>query len=77
MKINQAITFILINILREERPDSPGVVPHTFKELFREAYLDRSLTFTFKISMVEVYKSSLRDLLVRRPTRTIEPSAKW
>lgn len=60
----------------EGRPDSPGVVPHTFKELFRQAALDSSLTFTFTISMLEVYKGSLRDLLVRRPTRPTETSAK-
>lgn len=60
----------------EGRPDSPGVVPHTFKELFRQAALDSSLTFTFTISMLEVYKGSLRDLLVCRPTRPTEPSAK-
>ena len=77
MTISQDITFILINILQEGRPDSPGVVPHTFKELFRQDDLDNSLTFTFTISMMKVYKGSLRDLLVRRPTRTIEPSVKW
>lgn len=60
----------------EGRPDNPGVVPHTFKELFRQAALDSSLTFTFTISMLEVYKGSLRDLLVSRPTRQTEPSAK-
>ena len=70
MKINQAITFILIIILQEGRPNSPGVVPHTFKELFREDALDYSLTFIFTISMLEVYKQSQSDLLLRQSTRT-------
>ena len=65
MNINQVITFILINILQEGRPDNPCVVTQTFMEPFREVALDCSLTFTFKISMLEVYKRLMRDLLMR------------
>ncbi|XP_052192652.1 kinesin-like protein KIN-14U [Diospyros lotus] len=43
--------------------DSPGIVLRALKELFRQASLDASASFTFTISMLEVYLGNLRDLL--------------
>ncbi|KAH9329330.1 hypothetical protein KI387_001438, partial [Taxus chinensis] len=60
----------------EGRQDSPGVVPRTIQELFRQAALDGTSTFTFTYSMVEVYMRCLQDLLVHRPTRFTDPSPK-
>eukprot|EP01018_Ginkgo_biloba_P038434 Gb_33955 [translate_table: standard] len=50
----------------EGRPDCPGVVPHTIQELFHQATLDSTVTFTFTFSMLEVYMGYLRDLLAPR-----------
>uniref|UniRef100_A0A5B6YVW4 Putative kinesin-like protein KIFC3 n=1 Tax=Davidia involucrata TaxID=16924 RepID=A0A5B6YVW4_DAVIN len=54
--------------------DSPGIVPRALEELFRQASLDSSASFTFSISMLEVYLGNLRDLLAPKPSyRAYEP----
>ncbi|KAH9295673.1 hypothetical protein KI387_039261, partial [Taxus chinensis] len=50
----------------EGKPDCPGVVPHAIQELFRHSFLDRTVTFTFAFSMLEVYMGNVRDLLSSR-----------
>ncbi|KAK3005840.1 hypothetical protein RJ639_015773 [Escallonia herrerae] len=48
--------------------DSPGVVPRALKELFHQASLMSATSFTFSISMLEVYLGNLRDLLALKPS---------
>lgn len=43
-----------------------GIVPRAIKELFSHASQDSSSTYSFSISMLEVYMGSLRDLLAPR-----------
>ncbi|XP_073393077.1 kinesin-like protein KIN-14O isoform X2 [Physcomitrium patens] len=49
--------------------DDPGVVPRSLRRLFEEASYDTNIQYSYSLSMLEVYKGSLRDLLVARPTR--------
>ncbi|CAM8926016.1 unnamed protein product [Rhodiola kirilowii] len=44
--------------------NQPGIVPRALKELFCEASADNSSSYSFSLSMLEVYMGSLRDLLV-------------
>ncbi|KAA8544993.1 hypothetical protein F0562_019790 [Nyssa sinensis] len=54
--------------------DSPGIVPRALEELFRQASLDSSASFTFSMSMLEVYLGNLRDLLAAKPSgRAYQP----
>ncbi|TKY52162.1 Kinesin-1 protein [Spatholobus suberectus] len=46
----------------------PGIIPRALEELFRQASLDNSSSFTFSMSMLEVYMGNLRDLLAPRPS---------
>ncbi|KAH1192074.1 Kinesin-like protein KIN-14U [Glycine max] len=46
----------------------PGIIPRALEELFRQASLDNSSSFTFTMSMLEVYMGNLRDLLSPRPS---------
>ncbi|KAM0833612.1 hypothetical protein ACQ4PT_064144 [Festuca glaucescens] len=46
--------------------DNLGVVPRAIQELFSHASQDSSSTYSFSISMLEVYMGSLRDLLAPR-----------
>ncbi|XP_057498459.1 kinesin-like protein KIN-14U [Actinidia eriantha] len=48
--------------------DSPGLVLRALKDLFRQASFDSSASFTFSISMLEVYLGNLRDLLAPKPS---------
>lgn len=48
--------------------EKPGIIPHALEELFRQASLDNSSSFTFTMSMLEVYMGNLRDLLAPRPS---------
>ncbi len=65
-------------LLQEGNKDQPGVVPRTLQRLFDEAYVDTSVSYTFSLSMLEVYKGSLRDLLVcQQPARCTDPASKW
>lgn len=48
--------------------EAPGIIPRVLKALFSEASLGSSTSFTFSISMVEVYLGSLRDLLAPKPS---------
>jgi hypothetical protein len=65
-------------LLQEGNKDQPGVVPRTLQRLFDEAYVDTSVSYTFSLSMLEVYKGSLRDLLVcPQPVRCTDPASKW
>ncbi|TVU23844.1 hypothetical protein EJB05_26227 [Eragrostis curvula] len=45
-----------------------GIVPRAIQELFSHASADSSSTYSFSISMLEVYLGSLRDLLAPRQT---------
>ncbi|XP_028770774.1 kinesin-like protein KIN-14U [Neltuma alba] len=54
--------------------EQPGIIPRALEELFRRASLENSSSFTFSMSMLEVYMGSLRDLLAPRPcTKAYEP----
>ncbi|CAM6009960.1 unnamed protein product [Sphagnum balticum] len=48
----------------EGNKDQPGVVPRTLQRLFEEACFDNTVSYAFSLSMLEVYKGRLRDLLV-------------
>ncbi|KAF3670871.1 putative kinesin-like calmodulin-binding protein-like isoform X2 [Capsicum annuum] len=48
--------------------ESPGIIPRVLQELFHLSSLDSSASFTFSISMLEVYLGSIRDLLAPRPS---------
>ncbi|XP_070024744.1 kinesin-like protein KIN-14U isoform X2 [Nicotiana sylvestris] len=52
----------------EGTTESPGIIPRVLQELFHLSSLDSSASFTFSISMLEVYLGSLRDLLAPRPS---------
>ncbi|KAK7344200.1 hypothetical protein VNO77_13550 [Canavalia gladiata] len=57
--------------------EQPGIIPRALEELFRLAPLDNSSSFTFTMSMLEVYMGNLRDLLAPRPSgRQYEPTTK-
>ncbi|XVF06251.1 hypothetical protein REPUB_Repub06bG0031700 [Reevesia pubescens] len=45
----------------------PGIVPRALEELFNQVSLDNSSSFTFSMSMLEVYMGNLRDLLASKP----------
>ncbi|KAM7476935.1 hypothetical protein LguiB_024178 [Lonicera macranthoides] len=51
--------------------DSPGILPRALEELFRQASIDKTTSFTFSISMLEVYLGYLRDLLAQKPSRRV------
>lgn len=58
-------------------PDCPGIVPHMIQELFQQASLDGTVSFTFSFSMLEVYMGHLRDLLTSQSTNlSIQMDAK-
>lgn len=50
----------------EGTSDNLGVVPRAIQELFSHAAQDTSSTYSFSISMLEIYMGSLRDLLAPR-----------
>ncbi|XP_058076732.1 kinesin-like protein KIN-14U [Magnolia sinica] len=52
----------------EGTSDQPGIVPRAMEELFHQASQDSSVSFTFSMSMLEVYMGSLRDLLAQKPS---------
>lgn len=61
----------------EGTSDCPGIVPHMIQELFLQASLDRTVSFTFSFSMLEVYMGHLRDLLTSQSTNlSIQMDAK-
>lgn len=52
----------------EGTTESPGIIPRVLQELFHLSSSDSSISFTFSISMLEVYLGSIRDLLAPRPS---------
>ncbi|KAK2402950.1 P-loop containing nucleoside triphosphate hydrolase superfamily protein [Trifolium repens] len=46
--------------------EQPGIIPRALEELFRQASMDGSSSFTFSMSMLEVYMGNVRDLLAPR-----------
>ncbi|KAK8589384.1 hypothetical protein V6N13_088235 [Hibiscus sabdariffa] len=57
--------------------DEPGIVPRALKELFQQVSSDKSSSYTFSMSMLEVYLGNLRDLLASKPvSRAYETAAK-
>lgn len=46
--------------------EQPGIVPRVLEELFRQQSLDKSCSLTFSMSILEVYKGNLKDLLAPR-----------
>ncbi|CAJ2628609.1 unnamed protein product [Trifolium pratense] len=46
--------------------EQPGIIHRALEELFRQASMDGSSSFTFSMSMLEVYMGSVRDLLAPR-----------
>ncbi len=65
--------------MQEGNKDQPGVVPCTLQRLFEEACFDNTVSYAFSLSMLEVYKGRLRDLLVcHSSTQCIDyPVSKW
>lgn len=56
----------------------PGIVPRALEELFHQVSLGNSSSFTFSMSMLEVYMGNLRDLLASKPaSRANETVARW
>ncbi|KAF9618153.1 hypothetical protein IFM89_000556 [Coptis chinensis] len=54
-----------------------GIVPQALEKLFSLATRDNSISYSFSMSMLEVYMGSLRDLLAPKlPARTHETSSK-
>ncbi|XP_007030677.2 PREDICTED: kinesin-like protein KIFC3 [Theobroma cacao] len=45
----------------------PGIVPRALEELFHQVSLGNSSSFTFSMSMLEVYMGNLKDLLASKP----------
>ncbi|KAE9618999.1 putative minus-end-directed kinesin ATPase [Lupinus albus] len=57
--------------------EHPGIIPRALEQLFRQASLHCSSSFTFSMSMLEVYMGNIRDLLAPRPNgRAYEPITK-
>ncbi|XP_010245378.1 PREDICTED: kinesin-like protein KIN-14D isoform X2 [Nelumbo nucifera] len=54
--------------------DQLGIVPRALEELFCQASRDSSASFTFSMSMLEVYMGSLRDLLAPKPSGRVYDS---
>ncbi|CAI9102423.1 OLC1v1000688C1 [Oldenlandia corymbosa var. corymbosa] len=50
--------------------ESPGIIPRVLSTLFSQASSETAASFTFSISMVEVYLGSLRDLLAPKQQRS-------
>ncbi|KHM99980.1 Kinesin-like calmodulin-binding protein [Glycine soja] len=46
--------------------EEPRIISRALEELFRQASLDNSSSFTFTMSMLEVYMGNLKDLLSPR-----------
>ncbi|KAG5626287.1 hypothetical protein H5410_011505 [Solanum commersonii] len=57
--------------------ESPGIIPRVLQELFNLSSLDSSSSFTFSISMLEVYLGSIRDLLAPRPSSQKYTASRW
>ncbi|OIW07137.1 hypothetical protein TanjilG_10110 [Lupinus angustifolius] len=56
--------------------EHPGIIPRALEHLFHEACTGNS-SYTFSMSMLEVYMGNLRDLLAPRPnSRSYEPMTK-
>ncbi|CAK9238742.1 unnamed protein product [Sphagnum troendelagicum] len=62
----------------EGNKDQPGVIPCTLQWLFDEACFDKTMSYSFSLSMLEVYKGRLRDLLVcqQHSTQCTHPASK-
>ncbi|KAJ7527812.1 hypothetical protein O6H91_16G072400 [Diphasiastrum complanatum] len=65
-----------VDCLQEGTKGSPGIVPRTLQHLFYEVSLDKSIDYTFTISMLEVYKGYLQDLLVPNHNRMTDAQTK-
>ncbi|KAJ7551234.1 hypothetical protein O6H91_06G006000 [Diphasiastrum complanatum] len=52
---------------------NPGIIPQTFQHMFYEASRESSVRYSFSLSMLEIYRNSLRDLLVPRSRGTTDP----
>ena len=65
-------------IIQDGTTVKPGIVPRALEELFHLVSLDNSSSFTFSMSMLEVYMGNLRDLLASKPAlRANETIARW
>ncbi|ERN16880.1 kinesin-like protein KIN-14U isoform X1 [Amborella trichopoda] len=53
----------------EGTAECPGIVPQALELLFHQASLDESISFSFGLSMLEVYMGNLRDLLAQKTPR--------
>ncbi|CAN6467746.1 unnamed protein product [Victoria cruziana] len=59
----------------EGTSDCPGIVPRAIKTVLLQASVDKTASFKFSISMVEVYMGNLKDLLAHKPsTRMVDSS---
>ncbi|MCD7456357.1 Kinesin-like protein KIN-14O [Datura stramonium] len=61
----------------EGNTESPGIIPRVLQELFHLSSSDSSISFTFSISMLEVYLGSIRDLLAPRPSSRKYTASRW
>lgn len=60
----------------EGSTEHPGIVPQALEQLFSLAARDTSVSYTFSISMLEVYMGSLRDLLAPKPPARLHETVK-
>ncbi|WMV11829.1 hypothetical protein MTR67_005214 [Solanum verrucosum] len=70
-------TMLVILTYFEGITESPGIIPRVLQELFNLSSLDGSSSFTFSISMLEVYLGSIRDLLAPRPSSQKYTASRW
>lgn len=65
-------------MIQDGTNEQPGIVPRVLEELFRQQSLDKSCSLTFSMSILEVYKGNLKDLLAPRSAlRAYEVVSKW
>lgn len=65
-------------IIQDGTNDQLGIVPRALVQLFHNASLDKSSSYTFSMSMLEVYMGSLRDLLAPKSfSRAYETISRW
>lgn len=64
--------------LQDGTDEKPGILPRALNELFHQASFDNSYSFSFSMSMLEVYMGHVRDLLAPKPLyRAYEVQTRW
>ncbi|XP_027189655.1 kinesin-like protein KIN-14U isoform X2 [Cicer arietinum] len=68
---------LMVKQAQDGTNELPGIIPRALEELFCQASMDSSSSFTFSMSMLEVYMGNVRDLLApRQSSRSYEPMTK-